>query len=227
MGGSGSGRWGYHTRRRCVGEGTFTLPAATLAASARWCAAAAMNGSTTHSSVAKGRWSNGGEFTATVESSQATNYRAGAAVLVQLESHTGWHAPHPARLVRELELVARSQPRGGQAWLWNCPNCRRHVRALYVVPYWPAWCCRRCGSLRYSTQRMSNLDRASHRARVVAQRAGASWPDVDDFPQKRPKGMHRRTFARLHAQWEAASCEWEDAITAGTLRFLSRMQARR
>jgi hypothetical protein len=64
------------------------------------------------------------------------------------------------------------------------------------------YACRHCHNLAYRTQREQAYDRASSRADLNHKRLG--WePGILNGDGGKPKGMHWRTFERLHAAHEA------------------------
>ena len=86
---------------------------------------------------------------------------------------------------------------GGQRVWWLCPGvgCGRRVAVLYGGS---VFACRHCQKLAYKSQRETPDDRATRRANKLRARLG--WvPGVIHGPGSKPKGMHWRTFWRLHA----------------------------
>ena len=91
---------------------------------------------------------------------------------------------------------------GGQRAWWLCPGagCGRRVTVLYGAN---ALACRHCHDLAYKSQRQTSDDRAYKRADKL--RARLDWsPGVIHGPGGKPKGMHWRTFWRLHARYDAS-----------------------
>ncbi|MCC7101203.1 MAG: hypothetical protein IT500_16605 [Rubrivivax sp.] len=89
---------------------------------------------------------------------------------------------------------------GRRAW-WRCPaaGCSRRVAVLYGGA---VFACRHCHRLAYRCQREADDDRAARRANVIRQRLG--WePGILNGSGLKPKGMHWRTFERLHAEHDA------------------------
>lgn len=85
---------------------------------------------------------------------------------------------------------------GGQRAWWQCPavRCGRRVAVLYGGGI---YACRHCHNLAYRTQREQAYDRASSRADRIRK---LGWePGILNGS----KGMHWRTFERLHAAHEA------------------------
>lgn len=88
---------------------------------------------------------------------------------------------------------------GSRVW-FRCPavGCGRRVAKLYLGGS-GVFACRHCYRLAYDCQRETDDDRAMRRAETIRRRLG--WePGILNFPGRRPKGMHRRTFERLQIQ---------------------------
>lgn len=91
---------------------------------------------------------------------------------------------------------------GGQRAWWLCPGkgCGRRVALLYAGDRFE---CRHCHDLAYKSQRQASDDRAFERADQLRARLG--WgPGIIHPPGGKPKGMHWRTFWRLHARHDAS-----------------------
>lgn len=91
------------------------------------------------------------------------------------------------------------RPRRG-AWPWYlCParGCGRRVAKIYGGVF----ACRKCHDVTYPSCRRNDEDRATDMAQDQRQKLG--WPgglhDEDDWG--RPKGMHRKTYARHLARY--------------------------
>lgn len=85
---------------------------------------------------------------------------------------------------------------GSRPW-WLCPSCGRRVAVLYAPG--KLYACRHCSELAYSSQRETISDRAMRRANKI--RRQLDWPIGIGNPKGvKPKGMHWRTFDRLHAR---------------------------
>jgi hypothetical protein len=91
---------------------------------------------------------------------------------------------------------------GNRPW-FCCPvlTCGRRCAILYGVG--DHFVCRRCGDLRYESQREDDLDRARVRTQAIRHRLGGDGNIFAPFPDK-PKGMHWSTYSRL--------CEKADAF---------------
>lgn len=106
---------------------------------------------------------------------------------------------------------------GGRRPWFRCPGCGRRCRILYVAPAaGPRLACRVCHDLRYYTQRTDRAQCLVERARKIVRRCGGDVGDVlaEDAIPGRSKGMHRRTFDRLVARYEATIEERCDVLNA-------------
>lgn len=90
---------------------------------------------------------------------------------------------------------------GGSRIWGRCPalGCGRRIAVLYGGAI---FACRQCHNLVYRSQRQSDGDRASDKAWAIRERLG--WPGglLDGGDWGRPKGMHRKTYARLCAEYD-------------------------
>lgn len=100
---------------------------------------------------------------------------------------------------------------GGRAW-FVCPYCGRRVGVLYMAS---SLHCRKCLGLTYQSQRETAHGRACARYHALAGRLGEG--------ERRPKGMHRRTYERILAGMEKAS----GAMLGEVRRLLERVEGRR
>lgn len=80
---------------------------------------------------------------------------------------------------------------GARDWL-VCPKCHRRVTTLYGIPF----ICRHCRHLAYPTTRMGELDLMTERMDKI--RDKLKWEQgILNGNGSRPKGMHKKTYARL------------------------------
>jgi hypothetical protein len=93
---------------------------------------------------------------------------------------------------------------GGRRPWFVCPGCRRRVRSLYAGGKHLK--CRHCYRLTYASSRERAGDRAFRRARRI--RRGLGAPNSMLAPPLRPKGMHWRTYSRLHNALAVAESEY-------------------
>lgn len=89
---------------------------------------------------------------------------------------------------------------GGQRPWFICPGvisgrtCRRRVGTLYGGGWY--YLCRHCYDLAYQSQREDVGDRLLSKAQAIRKRLGGSQSVDDVFPPK-PKGMHWKTYTML------------------------------
>ena len=105
---------------------------------------------------------------------------------------------------------------GRRAW-FLCPaaGCGRRVAILYRGGI---FACRHCCRLAYPCQRETDDDRAARRADTIRRRLG--WkPGILNGEGGKPKGMHWRTFERLHAEHN----DFVNASLAGMMRKFGRL----
>ena len=92
-----------------------------------------------------------------------------------------------------VELAYTDQHLGGRRTWFLCPTCDHSCALLYRRRGDLA--CRKCHGLAYESQRCSRSDRLTLRAQRIRRRLGGSGNLSKPFPE-RPRGMHRRTYAR-------------------------------
>lgn len=95
--------------------------------------------------------------------------------------------------IRVLVTVERTPCNYGNTRPWfRCPNCQRRCTRLFMVS--GGLGCQRCLHMAYYSQREDPIGRAWRRQSKIERRLGDNL--------SRPKGMHRRTAARLvDAYW--------------------------
>jgi len=123
---------------------------------------------------------------------------------------------------------------GGVRPYFTCPDCHRRVLKLYKPPSHVKFSCRHCWDLTYRSCQDSGDDHARARARTerACLKLGIKdYRNCEDAYYKayaldRPKGMHKKTFERLHrAVFEAANRE-EEAYRQVLYAFAKRMERR-
>lgn len=82
---------------------------------------------------------------------------------------------------------------GKRTWVL-CPVCHARVSVLYSGN--KGFACRQCNDLKYACQSESDLDRLYRKICKLRKRLGGS-DNLSKPLWLKPKGMHRRTFARL------------------------------
>lgn len=108
---------------------------------------------------------------------------------------------------------------GGVRYYFRCPNplahgsCDRQATKLYFLK--DRILCRQCTGLAYRSQSQSPFSRNLRRSDKIRIRLGGSRSVLDDVPP-RPKGMWRRTYARLYLEcWRSEQSAF--AIAAALL----------
>ena len=112
---------------------------------------------------------------------------------------------------------------GSRVW-FNCPaqGCGRKVAVLYGGT---VFACRHCYDLAYPSQREKPHERHARRADAIRQRLG--WEaEVEDCLARKPKGMHQRTFERLHAELEYWEDRSNDTFTEYLVQLLASFDSR-
>ena len=105
-------------------------------------------------------------------------------------------------------VYSRSNFEGRRAW-FECLSCQRRCRVLYGGFYFR---CRRCHGLKYEAQYESIYSRGTSRIFKIRERLGDSGGIDDAFPDK-PKGMHWKTYIRLHHEAERLQRGWAAAMS--------------
>jgi len=128
-----------------------------------------------------------------------------------------------ARYVILLELRMRSTPQhirvswtrchfgGTRPWM-HCPFCKRRVAKLFMGL--GGYYCRPCvGNPIYASQTKSAQSRRHYRACKLRLRLGGDASPAKPFPE-RPRGMHRKTFARLRRKSEELEADISPRLRA-------------
>jgi hypothetical protein len=102
---------------------------------------------------------------------------------------------------------------GGRRPWFICPECDRRTGVLYLAGKY--FQCRVCHELQYRCQCETPLDRAHRRKRKLKKRLG---PD----PERKPKGMHQRTFERLRGEVIDAEVRADEITNAAFERYSRR-----
>lgn len=114
---------------------------------------------------------------------------------------------------------------GGVRPWFLCPECGERRGKLYRPLEAPAFACRECYDLGYTSSRVSgtHLEEPLWRYRQAFAKADAKGrrPHPENLPYspERPKGMHADTFEELLEDVRRAREEWDDAVFAGMRRY--------
>jgi hypothetical protein len=107
----------------------------------------------------------------------------------------------------DVDLVTDEATFGTRTW-FACPDCDRRCRKLYVAPNSTRLSCRCCLGLAYKSQLLDPMRRARNRAVDLRARLGCAASLTEPLPEKRPRGMWRRTYWRRLAAAAAADAKF-------------------
>ena len=208
MGGYGSGRSGG---RPTVEDG-LTLNLNKLIRERTFCPNQERSGSIV--------WTNSvtGERTAWISYRATLEEEHGRVRLTYTSTHPWSGATH--RSDYWIALTTTPQPFGGRRWWFICPKRGDLVAKLYLPPGAFTFASRRAYRLAYRSQRVSPSDRAINRAFKLRRKLGSDGGIGARI--RRPKGMHRRTFAREMAKVEEA----ETLVNGYTVLLVRRLTKR-
>ncbi len=116
--------------------------------------------------------------------------------------HVDFWTERPHQIETTIRLVASAQPLGGQRWWFVCPRTGRRVTKLYLPFGALRFASQHAFRLAYQSQRETPSSRAISRAFKLRRRLGSDSGIGEHI--RKPKGMHRRTFARERARVEEA-----------------------
>jgi hypothetical protein len=128
-----------------------------------------------------------------------------------------------AETVRIVRVACRF---GGARPYFICPGvvngiaCGRRVAKLHGLGRY--FLCRKCYRLAHASQSEGEWDRALRRANKIRQQLGGDPGMGTPFP-RRPKGMWRRTYERLHNRALASEMHADEAFTLHAERLLARI----
>ncbi len=112
---------------------------------------------------------------------------------------------------------------GGVRWWFHCPHTGRRVSKLYLPPGARRFLSRFAYRLAYRSERGGPMDRSHWRQGRIYSRLGAEYRVFEQPPPRRPKGMHKRTYARLLRKLGAAQGYHECIFDAGAARLLAKL----
>ena len=100
----------------------------------------------------------------------------------------------PHRVDERVALQRRPCPFGGERRLFCCPRCARAALNLHLRG--GRFVCRVCARLTYASRRERERDRHLRAANKLRRRLGSEEGCLNAIGE-RPKGMWRRTYARI------------------------------
>jgi hypothetical protein len=86
---------------------------------------------------------------------------------------------------------------GGERLWFLCPHCSKRVAVLYGVG--ARFLCRHCYDIHYSSQMKGKLDQLIEQKHKLGYRI---FEDYDGYGWRKKKGMHQKTFDRLHLKYQ-------------------------
>lgn len=143
------------------------------------------------------------------------------------ETHMRLQYAHNGRALDYVIQLSRTPCNYGGSRVWAiCParDCRRRVAVLYLRG--GVFVCRHCTGLLYDSQRESATWRANSQSWKLRRRMGCDWGSYD-MPAAyipRPKGMHRKTHARMVARLQRVDRISAAAFMAGLERLDARLE---
>ena len=93
---------------------------------------------------------------------------------------------------------------GGHRLWFFCPRCNKRVAVLYCED--ALFYCRRCYDIPYTTQYQGRMDSLIDKKHALGKRIFEHYEYGEGWGKK--KGMHLKTFNRLHARYEALEQRW-------------------
>jgi hypothetical protein len=125
--------------------------------------------------------------------------------------------------VRERIRLERTPCHYGGERVWcRCPGCGSRRAVLYSRH--GRFLCVPCNRLAYAVTRDDRLAQLNRRGEKIADRLGAEREWVLNWliPPFKPKGMHWRTYDRLHREWYAIYAAANADYEAGLRRLIER-----
>ena len=95
---------------------------------------------------------------------------------------------------------------GGERLWFLCPRCSKRVAVLYGADV--RFLCRYCYNIRYSSQMKGKLDQLIDQKHKLGNRI---FEDYDGDGWRKRKGMHQKTFDRLHLKYQWLKIQIDEA----------------
>jgi hypothetical protein len=93
---------------------------------------------------------------------------------------------------------------GGDRLWFLCPRCNARIAVLYCKDV--LFLCRHCYEIPYTTQYQGHMDNLIDKKHALGKRIFEHYEYGEGWGKK--KGMHLKTFNRLHARYEALEQRW-------------------
>ncbi len=193
MGGWGSGRYAYRTA--CTTEAAKRVDIRWLRKEGRLCAGG----------LGSINWSCGGEPSGSVR------YRIDGDTftldyIVREPGAEDWES-----IKLPVHLATTPCRYGGKRYYFLCPGlgCGRRCEVLYSAGLY--FVCRKCAGLIYDSQKGSKLDQIIEAKHKLGERIFEHYEYGEGWGKK--KGMHWKTFNRLHAKYLALENAWALGVT--------------
>ena len=204
MGGFGSTRWNWE-RTRDTTNRYIWLDVRLLA----------RQGALVPGTVSTSSWTYRGEPSGWI------SHRAEADALVLIYNVKGPRDADWRPVQERIRLERTACHYGGSRPWFRCPACWQRRAVLYSVS--GSFRCRACLDLAYGSTRDDRLSRLNRRGAKVTAKLGAEREWVLNWllPPAKLKGMHWRTYDRLHAEWRAIAQDARETHHADLLRLLA------
>lgn len=152
-------------------------------------------------------------------------YSTGLEVGIRVTLGHRWGSMTLEHAQRRQEIHLEAQPRhfGGCQWYALCPRTGRRALTLWMPPGSPIFASRWAWphQVAYATQFEDPVGRAWSAKRRVVRRLGSRDPNDYEL-RRRPKGMRRRTYAKLTERYWAAEAALDDHL----FQFMNRLVRR-
>jgi hypothetical protein len=93
---------------------------------------------------------------------------------------------------------------GGERLWFRCPHCNKRVAVLYG--YEIRFLCRHCYQIPYSSQQEGYMNNVISQKHKLGERIFEHYDCGEGWGKK--KGLHWKTFNRLHARYQALENQW-------------------
>jgi hypothetical protein len=108
---------------------------------------------------------------------------------------------------QNIEITTTPCNYGGVRKWFICPACGRRCAVIYSAGKYFA--CRVCCNLNYTSQCESDMFQLSNKANKLRERLGAKHGIMNPLPNRKPKNMHHKTYAKLMNEIEKLELQSE------------------